>query len=129
MHVLTYECISCSYYGIGIDNRPIVSDGDGFQYSSSSASNDDYDDEPLLKNLCVLLCMSQIAPECARMCLRTLKMTTISWGSMSPDPPTVNDCRAAMFSTQLMTLAGTLTNQTLNIDEGSNVDVTGLYIY
>ena len=53
--------------GIGIDNRSVVytlADGDGFQCSSSSASNDDYDDETLLKRLCMLLCMPQNAPEC-----------------------------------------------------------------
>ena len=33
--------------------------------SSSSASNDYFDDEPLLKKLRVLLCMRQNAPECA----------------------------------------------------------------
>ena len=32
--------------------------------SSSSANNDDYDGEPLLKKLCVFLCMPQNAPEC-----------------------------------------------------------------
>ena len=36
---------------IGIDNSVDPSDGDGFQYSSSPASNDDFDDE----KLCVLL--------------------------------------------------------------------------
>ena len=56
-------CVVHAYYGIGIDNRPIVY-GDGFQCSSSSASDDDFDDEPLLKKLCVLLCMPQDAPEC-----------------------------------------------------------------
>ena len=33
------------------------------------------------------------------MCLRTPKLTKISWGSLPPDPPTMKDCRAAMFST------------------------------
>ena len=42
-----------------------LADGDGFQCSNSSASNDDFDDEPLLNKLCVLLCMLQNAPECA----------------------------------------------------------------
>ena len=45
------------YYDIGIDNKKALAGGEGFQCSSSSASNDDYDDEPLLKKLCVLLCM------------------------------------------------------------------------
>ena len=31
--------------------------------------------------------------------------------------------------TRFFMVPGALTNQTLNIDEGSNVDVTGLYIY
>ena len=31
--------------------------------------------------------------------------------------------------TRSFMVPGALTNQTLNIDEGSNVDVTGLYIY
>ena len=39
-------------YGIGINNRTYGIDPsssyDGFQCSGSSASNDDYDDEPLL---------------------------------------------------------------------------------
>ena len=30
---------------------------------SSSASDDDYNDQPLLKKLCVLPCMSQNAPQ------------------------------------------------------------------
>ena len=42
----------------------MLADGDGWQCSSSSASNDDYDDKTLLKKLCVLLCMPQNAPEC-----------------------------------------------------------------
>ena len=54
-----------------------------------AASNDDFHDEPLLKKLCVLLCMPQNAPQ----------NTTISWGSMPPDPPRVNNCREAMFTT------------------------------
>ena len=73
---------------------------DGFQCSINSTTNDDYDDESLLKKLCVLLCMPQIAPECTRMHLRTPKITKISWGSVPPDPPyRVNDCRVVMFST------------------------------
>ena len=40
-----------------------LADGDGFQCSSSSASSNDYDDETLLKKLCVLLCMPQNAPQ------------------------------------------------------------------
>ena len=31
--------------------------------------------------------------------LKTPKITKISWGSIPPDPPTVKDCMAAMFST------------------------------
>ena len=83
-------------HGIGIDNRPIVytlADGDGFQCSSSTASSDDYDDEPLLNT-------SLHASECTRMHLRTPK---ISWGTMPPDPTRLNDCRAAMFSTSANT--------------------------
>ena len=53
------------YYSIGIDNRKALADGDGFQCSGCSASNDDYDDElsneSFLKKLCVLLCMPQNA--------------------------------------------------------------------
>ena len=42
-----------------------------------SASSDNYDDElsnePLLKKLCVLLCMPQTAPECSSGHLKLLK--------------------------------------------------------
>ena len=31
--------------------------------------------------------------------------TKFSWGSMPPDPPTVNDCKAAMFSTSANDMA------------------------
>ena len=61
-----------------------------------AASNDDDDDEPLLKKLCVFLCMPQNVPECAS---EHLKVPKLSWGTMPPDPPKVNNCRAAMFST------------------------------
>ena len=45
------------------------------------------------------------ASECTRMRLTTPKIIKISWGSMPPDPPGVNNCRAAMFSiVQVMTL-------------------------
>ena len=40
-----------------------LADGDGFQCSNSSASNDDFDNEPLLQKLCVLLRMHQNAPQ------------------------------------------------------------------
>ena len=43
------------------------------------------------------LCASLYALECTRMCLRTSKIAKISRGSMSPDPPSLNDCREAMF--------------------------------
>ena len=48
-----------------------LADGDGFQCSSSSASNDDFDDElePLLMKLCVYA--SLYASDCTRICLRT----------------------------------------------------------
>ena len=59
----------------------------------------------LLKKLFVLLCMPQNAQECTRMHLRTPKITKISWGSMTPDFPRVNDCRAAMFSTSANDIA------------------------
>ena len=36
---------------------------------------------------------------CLRMRLRTPKIIKIFWGSIPPDPPTVNNCRVAMFST------------------------------
>ena len=39
------------------------------------------------------------------MCLRTPKIINISWGSMPPDPPRVNDCRVAMFSTSANDIA------------------------
>ena len=52
-----------------------------------------------VKKLCVLLCMPQNAPECARMRLRTPKIIKISWGSMPLDPPRMNNCGAAMFTT------------------------------
>ena len=55
-----------------------------FQCSSSSANNDDYDGETLLKKLCALLCVLQ--NECIRMHLRTHKITKISWGSIPLDP-------------------------------------------
>ena len=65
--------------------------------SSSSASNDDInDDESLLKKLCVLLCMPQIARESTS---EHLKLPKFPGGSSPPDPPRVKDCRAAMFST------------------------------
>ena len=89
------------YYGIGIlDNRPI--DGDGFQCSSSSASNDDYDDEPLLKKLWVLLCMPWNAPECAS---EHLKLPKFPEGVSPQDPSRVDNCRAAMFSTSANDIA------------------------
>ena len=66
MHALCMHTLCMhTMHGIGIDNRSIVwelADGDGFQCSSSSACDDDYDDEPLLKKLRVLVCMP---PECA----------------------------------------------------------------
>ena len=52
-----------------------------FQYSS--ASDDNHDNEPLLKKLCLLLCMPQNAPECASEHIKLLK---ISW-SVPPNPP------------------------------------------
>ena len=42
MHALTCACIDYQYYCISIDNTKALADGDGFQYSSSSASSDDY---------------------------------------------------------------------------------------
>ena len=51
-----------------------------------ASSNDNFDDEPLLKNLCVLCLYTS---ECTRMRLRTPEIIKISWGSMPPDPPTV----------------------------------------
>ena len=72
--------------------------GGGFQCSSSSASNDAYDDETLLKKLCVLPCMPQNAPECASEHLNFL-------GEHAPRPPKVNDCRVAMFSTSANDIA------------------------
>ena len=83
------------YCGIGIDNS-ILTDEDGFQCSiAQQVCNDDYDDEPLLKKLCVLLCMPQNVPEC------TSQHLILPGGSMP-----VNNCRVAMFSTsaQRMTL-------------------------
>ena len=68
-----------------------LADGDGFQCSSSSASSVDYDDDPPLKKLCVLLCMPQNAPEFPLNCQNFL-------AKHPPDPPIVNGCMAAMFS-------------------------------
>ena len=42
---------------------------------------------------------------CLRVHLNAPKINKISWGSMPPDPPTVNDCRAAMFSTSANEIA------------------------
>ena len=83
MHALACACIPILWKRH--NNRSILqtlADGDGFQYSSSSASNDEY--------------ASLYASECTRMRLRTPK---ISWRSMPSDPPRVNSCRVAMFST------------------------------
>ena len=52
------------YYGIGIDSR---SEPSQWRFSSvpvAQQSNDDYDDETLLKKLCALLCVLQNASEC-----------------------------------------------------------------
>ena len=51
-------------------------DGDGFQCSNSSATNDYFDDEPLLKKFCVLLCMPQ------NVHLRTPEIIEFSSGNM-----------------------------------------------
>ena len=65
-----------------------------------SANNDDYDDElsteSLLKKICVPLCMLRNAPECSS---EHLKLPKFPGGSMPPDPPILNSCRAPMFST------------------------------
>ena len=50
---------------------------------SQSASNDDFDDEPLLKKLCVLPCMPQNAPECASEHLKLSKFL----GGACPQTP------------------------------------------
>jgi len=55
--------------------------------SSSLASDNDYDDKPLL-------CVS----ECTRMHLITPKFPRIFWESMLPDRPRVNDCHVAILS-------------------------------
>ena len=55
-----------------------------------------FDDEPPLKKLCMLLCMPQNAPECTS---EHLKSSKFPGGSMPPDPPRVNNSRAAMFTT------------------------------
>ena len=62
--------------------------------SSSSASDNDYDDKPLL-------CVS----ECTRMHLITPKFTKIFWESMLPDCPRVNDCHVAILSTSANDIA------------------------
>ena len=71
-----------------------------FQCSSSSASNDHFDDEPLLKHVCVLPCMPQNAPECAS---GHLKLSNLPGGAC----PTVNDYIGAMFSTLANDIAPT----------------------
>ena len=60
--------------------------------------NNDFDDEPLLKKLCVLLCIPQNAPECAKIFLG-------GGGGACPDPPRVKDCREGMFSTSANDIA------------------------
>ena len=67
-----------------------------FSVSVSSASNEDYNDDPPLNKLCVFLCMPQNAPECTS---EHLKLPKFPGGACPPDPPRVKDCRAAMFST------------------------------
>ena len=42
---------------------------------------------------------------CLRMHLRTPKITKTSWGSVPPDPPRVNNCKAVMFSTSANEIA------------------------
>ena len=43
--------------------------------------------------------------ECTKMNLRTLKIIKISWGSIPPDLPRVNNCRTAMFSSSANDIA------------------------
>ena len=54
-----------------------------FPVPISPASDEEYDDDPPLKKLCVFLCMPQTAPECTRMRLRTHKTRK----NFPPDPP------------------------------------------
>ena len=51
------------------------------------------------------LCAPLYASECTRMHLRTPSITKMSCGSMPPDPPRVNGCWAAMFSTSANDIA------------------------
>ena len=51
---------------------------------SSSASDDDFDDESLLKKLCMLLCMPQNAPECPS---EHLAMFSTSANDITPPSP------------------------------------------
>ena len=51
---------------------------------SSSANNDDYDDEPLLKKLYVLLCTPQNVPECVS---EHLKLSKFPGGACHRTPP------------------------------------------
>ena len=78
-------CFLCNINNIPIVYRPqpmeMVS-----SVPSSSASNDDFDDEPLLKKLCVLLCMLQNAPECAS---KHPKLSKFPRGAC----PRANNCR------------------------------------
>ena len=65
--------------------------------SSSSSASDDYD-EPLLKKLCVLLCMPQNAPECTSEHLTYLV-------EHPTRPPRVKDWWVAIFSTSASNFA------------------------
>ena len=60
-----------------------------FPVPVSSASDEDYDDDPPLKKLCVFLCMPQNAPE----------YTSEHQNFLGEHPPRVKDCRTATFST------------------------------
>ena len=65
-------------------------------------SNDDYDDETLLKKLCALLCVLQNASKCT---LEHIKSQKFLGGACPQTPPTVNGCRGAMFSTSANDIA------------------------
>ena len=64
---------------------------------SSSANNDDYDDEPLLKKLYGLLCIPQNVPECAS---EHLKLSKFPGGACPQTPPVNNykNCAGCTFS-------------------------------
>ena len=61
--LLPNACASPCSPGFPASVAPMLANGDGFRCSSSSASDDDYNDEHFLKKLSVLLCTPQNAPQ------------------------------------------------------------------